>query len=151
MPDAFELPRVLRAVVPLVRRERLAGLRTRIVDKLVALALGHAVGGRGRLTGRCSRLVPALAPVVGALDDLPKPATGLRRVDPVRIHRRSFHVIDFPTAEQRPRHRPVLTFAVGREDEGALAGADQDSYSTHSFFLSDFPEMLAGEHPAPWF
>ncbi len=26
MPDALELPRMLRAVVPLVRRERLAGL-----------------------------------------------------------------------------------------------------------------------------
>ena len=41
MPDALELPRMLRAVVPLVRRERRGG---RVVDELVALALGHAVG-----------------------------------------------------------------------------------------------------------
>ena len=84
MPDALEFPRVLRAVVPLVRRERLAGLRRRVVDELVALALGHAVGRGGRLAGRRAGLVPGFAAVVGALDDLPEPAAGLRGVDPIR-------------------------------------------------------------------
>src|SRR5205085_1789623 len=42
MPHAFELPGMLRAVVPLVRRERLAGFGARVVNKLVAFALGHA-------------------------------------------------------------------------------------------------------------
>ena len=45
VPDALELPRVLRAVVPLVRGQRPAAFR-RVVDELVALALRHAVGRR---------------------------------------------------------------------------------------------------------
>src|SRR5262249_4587419 len=77
MPDALEFPRVLGAVVPLVRRERLAGFGRRVVDELVAFALGPALGRRGRLAGRRPGLVPGLSGVVGALDDLPEPAAGL--------------------------------------------------------------------------
>src|SRR6185503_19872873 len=44
VPDALELPGVLRVVVPLVRAERPAGGRSRVVDELVALGLGHAFG-----------------------------------------------------------------------------------------------------------
>ena len=146
MPDAFELPRVLRAVVPLVRRERLAGFRRRVVDELVALALGHAVGRRGRLAGRRARLVPGLAAVVGALDDLPEPAAGLRGVDPVRIDGRTFHVVDLPAGEVRAADVPLFALAVGREDERALACADQNPYSAHTLLLSEFPEMFGGEH-----
>ena len=127
MPDALELPGMLRAVVTLVRRERLAGFRRRVVDELVALALGHAVGRRGRLAGRRARLVPGLAAVVGALDDLPEPAARLRRVDPVRIDGRALQVIDLPAAEERAADVPLLALAVGGEDERALAGADQNS------------------------
>ncbi len=43
MPDAFEFPGTLRAVVVLVRRQRLAGFRGLVVEKHVALALRHAV------------------------------------------------------------------------------------------------------------
>ena len=78
MPDALELPRMLRAVVPLVRGERLAGFRRCVVDELVALALGHAVRRGGRFAGRCSGLMPGLAAVIRALNDLPEPAAGLR-------------------------------------------------------------------------
>src|SRR5437899_5073240 len=99
MPHAFGRARVLRAVVPLVRRERLAGFRTRVVDKLVAFALGHAAWSRGRLAGRCPRLVPCLTAVIGALNDLPEPAAGLRCVDAVGVNRRALHVIDLPAAE----------------------------------------------------
>ena len=60
VPDALELPRVRRAVVPLVR----AG--NAVVDELVADRL------------------PGLAAVVRALDHLPEPAAGLRGVEPVR-------------------------------------------------------------------
>ena len=42
MPDALELPGMLRAVVQLVRGQRLAGLGGRVVDELVALGLGQA-------------------------------------------------------------------------------------------------------------
>ena len=131
VPDALELPRVLRAVVPLVRGERLAGFGRRVVDELVALALGHAVGRRGRLAGRRAGLVPRFAAVVGALDDLPEPAAGLRGVDPVRIDGRALHVIDLPAAEMRAADVPLLALAVGRENERALSRADQNSYAAH--------------------
>ena len=75
MPDAFELPRVRRAVVPLVS----AGIA--LVGEFVADRL------------------PGLAAVVGALDHLAEPAAGLRRVQPVRIDGRALEVVDFPARE----------------------------------------------------
>src|SRR5947207_2935221 len=74
VPDPLELPRVLRAVVPHVRGERLARLGGRVVDELVALGLGHSLRRRGRLALGGPRLLPCLAAVAGALDDLPEPA-----------------------------------------------------------------------------
>ena len=99
MPDAFELPGMRRAVVPLVRGERFAGFRRRVVNKLVALALGHAVRGGGRFARGCPGLVPCLAAVVRALNDLAKPAAGLRRIQPIWIRGRSLEVIDLPARE----------------------------------------------------
>ena len=61
MPDPGELPRMRRPVVPLVRT------RSAVVGELVT----HRLPGR-----------PA---VVGPLDDLPRPAAGLRSVQPVRV------------------------------------------------------------------
>src|SRR5438445_8998887 len=84
MPDALELPGVLRAVVPLVRGEGFAGLGRGVVDELVALAFGETFRG---LFQRTSRRLPRLAAVAGALDDLSEPAARLRRVQPVRIGR----------------------------------------------------------------
>ena len=75
MPDALELPGVLRAVVPLVR----AG--DAVVRELVADRL------------------PRLAAVVGALDHLPEPAAGLRRIQPVRVGGRALEVVDLPARE----------------------------------------------------
>src|SRR5436189_5591669 len=43
MPHTLEFPRMLRAIVPLVGRERLPSLRRAIVNELVTLALCHAV------------------------------------------------------------------------------------------------------------
>ena len=63
MPDALELKGAGGPVVPLVG----AGLA--LVDELVIDRL------------------PGLATVVGALDHLPVPSGGLRRVDAVRIGR----------------------------------------------------------------
>ena len=57
MPDALELPGVLRAVVPLVRGEGFAGFRRSVVDEFVALAGRHAAGrGRHLASGRLPRL-----------------------------------------------------------------------------------------------
>ena len=101
MPDALELPRVRRAVVPQVR----AG--DAVVHELVAHRL------------------PRLAAVVRALDDLAEPACRLRGVQPVRIGRRSLEVIDLPAAEVRTADIPPFALAVRRQDERALACADQ--------------------------
>src|SRR2546427_11300644 len=82
MPDALELPGVLRAVVPLVRGERFTGFWRDIVDELVALAFRHRPGlCRDSATGR----FPRVAAIAGALDHLPEPATRLRRIDAIGI------------------------------------------------------------------
>ena len=69
MPHPRELPRVLRAVVPLVR----AG--DPVVDEL--------------MTDRR----PRLAPIVRALNYLPEPAAGLRRIQPMRVKGRTREVV----------------------------------------------------------
>ena len=107
VPDALELPRVRRAVVPLVRA-------------------GHAVVGE-----LVAHRLPGLAAVVRALDHLAEPAAGLRRVEPVRIHRRALEVVDLPAPEVRAADVPLLALAVRRQDERALARADEYSYPAH--------------------
>src|SRR6266404_1817139 len=64
MPDSLELPGVLRAVIPLVRGERFAGLGRSVVSELVAVALGRTVWGGDRFAGWCSGLVPCFAAVI---------------------------------------------------------------------------------------
>ena len=145
VPDALELPGVLRAVVPLVGRERLAGRLRRVVGEPVALAHGHAVGrGRRPAAGRS----PRPAAVVRALDELPEPAARLRRVDPIRIGGRAFHVVDLPAREVRAADLPAFPLAVRRQDERALARADQTRTLLIATSLPPAnPGMLAGEHP----
>src|SRR5438093_12581975 len=107
MPHARELPRPRRAVVPEMRAD---GAR---VLELVADRL------------------PRGAAVIGALDHLPEPAAGLRGVQPIGIGGRALEVIDLPAAEVRPAHVPLLARAVRRQDEGALACADQHPDPAH--------------------
>src|SRR5262249_32291634 len=128
----------------LVRGERFAGLGRRIVDELVALALGHAVGGVGWLALGRARLVPGLASVVGSLDDLPEPPTGLRRINPVRIDRRALEVVHLPPGEERPVDLPLLALTVGGEDKGALTGADENSNAGHLDLLYQFIAFRIG-------
>src|SRR5690606_10038102 len=99
----------------------------RVVHELVALAARHArnaavVPGLRVVLRR--RLLPGPAAIARALDDLAEPAARLRGVDPVRVRGRALHVVDLPAGEKRPLDLPVRTLAVGREYEGALAGAD---------------------------
>ena len=117
MPDSLELPRVRRAVVPLVS----AG--DAVVLELVADRL------------------PRLAAVVGALDHLAEPAAGLRRIQPVRVDGRALEVVDLPAREVGAADLPSLALGVRRQDERALARADQDSYSAHCLLL---PEISTG-------
>src|SRR5262249_13744013 len=107
-----EVPGMRRAVVPEVR----AGHA--LVDELVADRL------------------PGLAAVARALDDLSEPAARLRRVQSVRVGRRSLHVIDLPAAEVRAADVPLLAPAVRGHDERALARTYQHAYSAHSRLLS---------------
>src|SRR5882762_3054040 len=95
MPDSFELPRVRRAVVPLMS----AG--NAVVNKFVTYRL------------------PSLAPVIRALDLLPKPAAGLRCIQPVRISGRALQMVDLPAPKKRPINVPPLSFPIRRQDESA--------------------------------
>src|SRR5436305_1831056 len=151
VPHPFELPRPLRAVVLLLRRQRLAGLGRGVVDELVALPFRRPVG---RFLEGASRRLPGLAAVVRALDDLPEPAARLRAVDPVRIGWRSFEVIDFPARETRSRHFPLVALAIRVQDERAFARADEDPYLAHrlapwcrTFMASFVPPRRTGRAP----
>ena len=79
VPDSLELPGSLRAVVVLMRRERLAGLRRLIIDKHIARAIRHTVCAHQILRLRAGR-IPGLAAVIRPLNDLPEPTAGLRRI-----------------------------------------------------------------------
>src|SRR5258708_4010702 len=107
VPDSLKLPRMRRAVIPLVR----AG--NSVVRKLVTHRL------------------PCLAPVVGALDYLPGPAAALRRIYPIRIGRRSLHVENFPPGEQRPIYIPLFALFVRRQYKRALVRPNQHAHSTN--------------------
>src|SRR5690606_12342264 len=54
-------------------------------------------------------------------------------IDPVRIRRRSLHVVDLPSTEVRAVDAPLLALSIGGQDERTFLGAHQDSNSTHSF------------------
>src|SRR6185503_1643931 len=112
MPHSLELPRMRSAVVKLVRREWFAGFIRGVVNKLIALALRHAIGRGHRLAGWRSRLKPRLAAVVRALNDLAKPATRLRCVNAVRVNGRTFHVVNLPSGKVWATYVPVLTFSI---------------------------------------
>src|SRR5271170_2022567 len=107
MPYPLELPRMRRAVVPLVRP------RHSVIQKLVP------------------RLLPCLAAVVRTLNDLPKPAAGLRRIQPVRVHRRSLEVVDLPARKVRPCDLPLFPLSIRRQHKSTLARANQQPHLTH--------------------
>src|ERR1700741_572171 len=119
MPDALEHPRLLRAIVELVRGQRLSLGRGGVIDELVALTFWH-----GAIQGRAAtRSFPRLAAVARALNHLPEPAAGLRGVNAIRIGGRSLHVIDLPAGEKGSADVPLLPLAVRSQDERALARA----------------------------
>src|SRR5207248_5328991 len=99
--------------------------RRGIVNEFVALAFGRSIQSRGRLARWCTRLYPSLAAVIGALNDLPEPGAGLRRIDPVRINRRPFDMINLPARKMWTVHFTVLALAVRCQDERALPCANQ--------------------------
>src|SRR5438876_530110 len=145
MPDALELPGVLRAVVPLVRGEGLARFRGRVVHELVALALRHLAGLHGHsAAGR----LPRLAAVAGALDDLSEPPARLGRIQPVRIGGGAFHVIDLPAGEVRTADVPPGALSVRRQHERALSFANLSPYPAHSLPLSEVRRLSSAASAA---
>src|ERR1035437_3566823 len=141
MPDALELPGMLSAVIPLVRRQRFAGLLRFVIDELVAHAHRPCTGS-GRLVLSRSRLMPCLAAVVRTLNDLSEPAAGLRSIQPIRISGRSLDVIDLPTGKMRAADGPFFPLAVRRKNKCALPCANEYAYFAHLFrsFLK-FPQL----------
>src|SRR5262249_45459520 len=63
VPHAFELPRVLGAVVPLMRGDRLTRPRRRVVNEFVSLAFWHAVRTL-QFLGTAAGGLPSFAAVV---------------------------------------------------------------------------------------
>src|SRR5260370_37331345 len=112
MPDAFELPGMLRAVVPHMSGERFPGLRGGVVHKLVALAFGRSLLLSALFARRCPWLNPSLAAVIGALNNLPKPATCLRRKRPIRGRGPSVDGVNRPSGKVGTADVPVLALAV---------------------------------------
>jgi len=125
VPDALELPRMLGAVVPHVRPGNA------IVNEFVALTLRRAVRTFQILRTAAWRL-PGFAAVAATLNDLPEPRARLRRVNPVRINRRPFHVINLPAGKMRPVHFPIFALRIRSQDERALLCTNQQSYSAHT-------------------
>src|SRR5205823_10546382 len=107
MPDALELPRMRRAVVPLVCARRPGVL--------------EVVAGR----------LPGLASVVRSSEDLAEPAARLRRVEAVGVRRRSLDAVDLPAPKVRSLDLPALAAGVRGQDEGALASAHEYANSAH--------------------
>src|SRR5581483_7028435 len=107
-PDARELPRARRSVVPQMRA------RLALVGELVANRL------------------PGPATVIRALDLLPEPATGLRGVEPIGVGRRALDVIDLPACEVRATNFPLGALAIRGQDESPLARPYQYPYAAHS-------------------
>src|SRR5205807_410778 len=87
MPDALELPRMVGAIVPLMSRERLPSPVRGIVHELIALRFRETFWRGDWLARRCSRLEPGFAAVIRTLNNLAKPAAGLRGIQAVRIGR----------------------------------------------------------------
>src|SRR5206468_4375040 len=103
MPDPLELPRMLGAVVPLVRA------RDAVVNEFVTFTHRHTLRSCCR---PATRRVPRFAAVIGTLNNLPEPGARLRRVEPVLINRRTFHVINLPARKMRAVIFPVFPLLV---------------------------------------
>src|SRR6478735_4859541 len=101
MPDAFEFPRMLGSIVPLVRP-------------------GHTVVEEIFSDG-----FPSLAAVIRSLHLLPEPTAALRCIDSVWIHRRSFRMINFPACKMWTADLPFGALSIRGQDESAFACADE--------------------------
>jgi hypothetical protein len=112
MPDAFELPGMLRAIVPLMRREWPAGRGGSVIHELVALSDRYSRRACGRFARFQPGLVPRFATIIGSLNYLAEETATLGYVDTVRIGWRAVQVINLPTAKERAVNIPTFTFTI---------------------------------------
>src|SRR6266704_864376 len=138
MPNSLELPRMLGAVVPLMISKGFPGFRGGVVHELVALAFGHPSWCGGRFARRCAGLYPSFAAIIGSLDNLSEPTAGLRRVEPLRVSRRSLKVVHLPARKVGTTDVPLFALTVRCQDERALSRANQYPYLAHRSLLSSF-------------
>src|SRR5437879_12167269 len=115
---------MLLSIVELMSGERLPGFRGSVVDKLIALPFGHATGA-GLFARRSAWLYPGLAAVIRALNDLPEPAAGLRRIDAIRICGRTVEVIHLPTGKLRSADVTLLPLTIQRKGTCTTAPPQQ--------------------------
>src|SRR5262245_39956498 len=128
MPNALELPWMLRAVIPLMCT------RDSIVDELVALTLRHPI--RAFQVLRCaSGRIPFFSAVIRTLNDLTEPPTGLRCINAVRIDRRTFYVINLPACKMRTADFPSFACAIRCQDKRSFSCTNQNSNFAHLFSL----------------
>src|SRR5690348_18314517 len=85
---------------------------------------------------------PSSTAVLRALDQLPEPAGGLRRINTIWINGRSLHVINFPAREVGTVNVPLFPLAVRSQNECALASANQYTNLAHSLTLPDLSVQL---------
>jgi hypothetical protein len=130
MPDAFELPGMLRAIVPLMRRERPAGRGRCVINEFVAFCERHSLRACGRFAGFQPRLVPRFAAIIGSLNYLAEEAAALGYIDAVRVGRRAVQVIDLPTTKVRALNIPLVAFAIRSEDERTFSRTYKKSNAT---------------------
>ena len=99
------------------------GCRQYLVNEHVALAFAF------RRPFKSSRLVPGVSqvfpPSLRRSMICPNQRARLRRINPVRINWRPFHVINFPAGKMGPVHLPIFALRIRRENERAFPCADQ--------------------------
>src|SRR5207244_5911312 len=117
-----------------------------VVHEFIAFAFGRPRWLSVLFPGRCPRLYPSLAAVIGALNDLPEPAAGLRRIDAIRICGRTLEVIHLPTGKMRSADVPFLALAVRCQDKCTLARSNQYPYSAHRSLLPINSKAAAGAY-----
>src|SRR5207253_1224434 len=99
------------------------------------------------VAAKSRKLLPGFAAVIGALDNLPEPAAGLRGVNAVGTRGRSFHVINLPAGKMRAADGPFFAFAVRRQNERTFPCPHQHANFAHEMLLSLFSGSLSYQEP----
>ena len=110
MPDALELPWVLRSVVP------------------------HVSTGNTVVFEFIADSFPGFSAVLRTLDHLTKPPAGLGSVQAIWVSGRAFDVVNLPPREMWSTDFPAFALAIGSQDKCTFLCTNQYSYSVHIVF-----------------